>query len=133
MLNGYEKTFSLFGGQMEEILVIIYFLSCYLLYQQRTEGIDSFILKWTRSGLARLIRLLTVATSTPIWELTPQSQGLLPCKPPEVTPHHNVFSGNTGKYSLLKARQQYYCTFYNVFPGPVCAKICFAYFKKLIA
>ena len=47
MLNGYEKTFSLFGGQMEEILVIIYFLSSYLLYQQRTEGIDSFILKWT--------------------------------------------------------------------------------------
>ena len=47
MLNGYKKTFSLFGGQMEEILVVIYFLSCFLLYQPRTERIYSFILKWT--------------------------------------------------------------------------------------
>ena len=46
-MNGYKKTFNLFGRQMDEILVIIHFLSCYLLYQQRTEGIDSFILKWT--------------------------------------------------------------------------------------
>ena len=28
-------------------MVIIYFISCYLLYQQRSEGIDSFNLKWT--------------------------------------------------------------------------------------
>ena len=50
--NGYKKTFSLFGGQMEEILVIAYLLFCYLLDQPRTKRIDSFILKWTCGNLA---------------------------------------------------------------------------------
>ena len=50
MLNGYKKNFNFFGGQMEEILVIIYLLSCYLLDQPRTGGINSFILIWTISG-----------------------------------------------------------------------------------
>ena len=45
MLNNYTKYFILIGGQMEEISVTVYLITCYLLDQPRTEGIDSFILK----------------------------------------------------------------------------------------
>ena len=48
MMKGCIKAFILLGGQMEEILVIIYSLFWYLLDQPRTAGVDSFILKWTR-------------------------------------------------------------------------------------
>ena len=59
MLNGYTEGFSLFGGQMEDILVIIYLLYWYLLDQPRTEGMYSLIHKWTK--LAPTIKGILIA------------------------------------------------------------------------